>query len=175
MKSYKELARKYTPAEIAESFVFPGESDKKQREESLESFQKFRRETESRRSPKDKLISQLLQLRFLMEDYVKTDSYNTNYNFAYFLKEYIGRQQKKHKEFAHEIQVDPTELSQIINRRRPPSEKLIIRLEIHSNKSFPAIMWFKTIQMEKAFELVHDQELRETEHKHVKGKLAFSF
>src|SRR5579862_9559218 len=71
MKSYKDLAKEYSPKEIAESFFFPGESNKKQREESLETFRKFRREAESKRSPKDKLVSRLLQLRFLMEDYAK--------------------------------------------------------------------------------------------------------
>jgi hypothetical protein len=59
-------------------------------------------------------------------------------------------------------------LSQIINQHRQPTEKLIIRLEIHSNKNFPALLWFKLIEKEKAYKLIHDKELRERERKHVK-------
>jgi plasmid maintenance system antidote protein VapI len=175
MKSYKDIEKQFTPEEIAESFVFPSELNKKGKEASLENFRQFRQGAESKRSSKDKIISQLLQLRFLMVDSLKEKSYNKAYNFAYFLKEYIARIQKTNKEFAQEVGIDPTELSQIINKHRQPNEKLIIRLEIHSNRNFPAIMWFKVIEAEKAFELVHDKQLRDVEHRHVTGKLEFSF
>jgi plasmid maintenance system antidote protein VapI len=174
MKSYKEIEKKYTPKEIAESFVFPNDLNKVQREQSLNSFREWRKGNETNRTTESKLKIQLLQLKFLMEDYIKQVDYKNDYNFSYFLKEYIIRLEKKNKDFAEEIDIDPTELSQIINKHRAPNEKLIIRLEIHSNRNFPAIMWFKLIEKEKVFQLEHDTKLRISENKHVKSRLAFS-
>lgn len=174
MKSYKEIARKYKPEEIAESFVFPNDLKGIQKEQVLDGFRKWRKKNDLKRSSRSRLITQLLQLRFLMEDYIKESNYKKDYDFSYFLKEYIIRLEKKNKDFANEIDVDPTELSQIINKHRPPNEKFIIRLEIHSNKNFPAIIWFKLIEKERAFELLHNTQLRTAESKHVKSRLDFT-
>ncbi|HEX5554269.1 MAG TPA: hypothetical protein VFX43_13570 [Chitinophagaceae bacterium] len=175
MKSYKEIERKYTPQEIAESIVFPGTKNTKEREAVLSEFRDFRKGISDKQSEKSKTISLLLQLKFLIEDYLNTESFNKNYYFGYFLKEYIARLEKKNKEFATEIDVDPTELSQVINKHRKPTDKLIFRLEIHSNKNFPALMWFKLLEKERAYEILHNKGMIESEKKHVKRKLRFSF
>jgi hypothetical protein len=175
MKSYKEIAKKYKPEEIVESFIFPNDLNKTQKEQVLDNFRTWRKKNELKRTTESKLITQLLQLRFLMEDYIKESGYKKNYDFSYFLKEYITRLEKKNKDFANEIDVDPTELSQIINKHRPPNEKFIIRLEIHSNKNFPAIIWFKLIEKEKTFQLLNNIQLRASENKHVKSRLDFTF
>lgn len=175
MKSYKEIERKYTPQEIAESIVFTGTKNTKEREAVLSEFRDFRKGISDKQSEKSKTISLLLQLKFLIEDYLNTESFNKNYYFGYFLKEYIARLEKKNKEFAAEIDVDPTELSQVINKHRKPTDKLIFRLEIHSNKNFPALMWFKLLEKERAYEILHNKGIIESEKKHVKRKLRFSF
>jgi plasmid maintenance system antidote protein VapI len=175
MKSFKEIEREYSPEEIAESIVFPGTKDPKGREAELSEFRKFRKKMADKQSEKSKLISQLLQLRFLIEDYLETETFNKNYYFGFFLKEYIIRLEKKNNQFAEEINVNPTELSQIINKHRKPTEKLIFRLEIHSNRNFPALMWFKLLEKERAYELKHNKEIIDSEKKHVKPGLAFSF
>jgi plasmid maintenance system antidote protein VapI len=90
------------------------------------------------------------------------------------LKEYIIRLEKKNNKFASEINIDPTELSQVINRRRRPTEKLIFRLEIHSNRNFPALMWFKLLEKDRAYELKHHKEIIDKERKNVKEQLGFS-
>jgi hypothetical protein len=173
MKSYTALVKKLKPEEIAASFIFPG--NKRNKDKSLHLFREHRKKADLKRTPKDKLISKLLQLRFLMEDYVQSDAFDREFSFGYFLEEYISRLNKKKKIFAEEIGIDPTELSQIINRHRPPNEKFCIRLEVHSNSNFPAPIWFKVIEKEKIFELINDKGLRESESKHVKSKLQFSF
>ena len=175
MKSFKEIEKKYTGEEIAESLVFPGTKDLKEREAILSEFRNFRKNISDKQTEKNKRISLLLQLKFLIEDYLESNSFNKNLYFGYFLKEYITRLEKKNKEFAAEINVDPTELSQIINKHRKPTEKLIYRLEIHSNKNFPALMWFKILEKERAYELLHNRDMIENEKKHVKKKLEFSF
>lgn len=175
MKSYRNIEKKYTPEEIAESYVFPGELDSSQRVQAVEIFRNWRKKNESGRPIKSKLITRLLQLKFVMEDYVKQEEYKKDFDFSYFLVQYIDRLEIKKKEFAQEIDVDPTELSQIINRHRSPNEKFIIRLEIHSNKNFPAIIWFKLIEKERTFHLKNNTNLRLSEAKHVKSKLDFTF
>lgn len=172
MKALKNLEKKYTPAEIAEAFIFPGSEEGK--EGRLEALRQFRKEREAKRTDKDRLIAKLLQLRFQIEHAIQSKDYDKKLHFGFFLKEYISRLEKKNKEFASEVDVDPTELSLFINRRRDPPEKFIIRLEIHSNKNFPAIMWYKLIEKEKEYQLMHDKELRLKEREHVTGKLKFS-
>lgn len=175
MKTLKEIERQYTPEEMAESLVFPGPKDPKEREAMLAEFRKHRKKISEKQTEKSKLISHLLQLKFLIEDYLKSDTFNKDYYFGYFLKEYINRLEKKNNEFAVEIDVKPTELSQIINKHRKPTEKLIFRLDIHSNKNFPAVMWFRLLEKDRAYELKHNKGIIENERKHVKEKLAFSF
>jgi plasmid maintenance system antidote protein VapI len=174
MKSLKKIEQEYTPEEIAESFVFPGSKAPGEREAALEAFRQHRKNVSDKQSDKTKLISLLLQLKFLIEDYLKSEKFNKDYFFGYFLKEYIIRLEKKNNQFASEINVDPTELSQVINRRRRPTEKLIFRLEIHSNRNFPALMWFKLLEKDRAYELKHHKEIIDKERKNVKEQLGFS-
>ena len=70
MKSLKNIEKEYTPEEIAESFVFPGPKNPKEREALLAAFRKHRKKISDQESERTKLISQLLQLKFLMEDYI---------------------------------------------------------------------------------------------------------
>ena len=174
MKSLRKIEKEYTPEEIAESFVFPGSKDVTEREALLEAFRQHRKKVSNKHSDKTKLISQLLQLKFLIEDYLKSEKLTKEYSFGYFLKEYISRQEKKNNQFADEINVDPAELSQVINKHRRPTEKLIFRLEIHSNRNFPALMWFKLLEKDRAYELKHHKDIIDNEKKNVKQKLGFS-
>jgi hypothetical protein len=65
---YNDLLKQYTPAEIAESFIFPSPTDKKQREAMLSSFRVWRREKMEEQTEESKAISRLLQLKYLAED-----------------------------------------------------------------------------------------------------------
>jgi len=174
MKSLKNIEKEYTPEEMAESFIFRDSKTPREREAMLEAFRQHRKKVSDKHSDKTKLISQLLQLKFLIEDHIRSDKFNKDYSFGYFLKEYITRLEKKNKQFAEEISVDPAELSQVINKRRRPTEKLIFRLEIHSNRNFPALMWFKLVEKDRAYELKHHREVIDSEKKNVKQQLEFS-
>lgn len=175
LKPTQKIEQEYSPKETAESFVFPSDLKDKEKEQVLNAFRAHRKKISAKQSEKTKLIGQLLQLKFIMEDYIKSNSFNSDYYFGYFLKEYISRIEKKNKDFAREIEVDPTELSQVINRHRKPTEKLIFRLELHSNRNFPAIMWFSILEKERAYTLQLDRSIIESEKKHVKRPLEFSF
>jgi len=175
MKSFKEIEKEYSSKEIAESLVFPDTRNSVEREDALIAFRKLRKEIADAQTEESKIISRLLQLKFQIEDYLNADTFKDNLYFGHFLKEYIQRLEKKNKEFAEEIDIDPTELSQVINKRRKPTEKLVFRLDIHSNRTFPAIMWFKLIEKERIHELLHDKGVIDSERKHVRQRIAYSF
>lgn len=174
MKPFKELEKEYKPADIAESFVFPGIQDEKERNEVLSAFRKFRKEITVSRDEETRYKNQLLQLKFLMEDYLTSPEYDEKYDFAYFLSEYISRLQKNFKEFAKDIAVEPSTISQIIGKHRKPTDKIIYRLHIHSNTNFPAEMWYRLLEKERVYELRRNQSILKEESKYVKHKLTFS-
>ena len=147
----------------------------KEKEEGYEAMRAFKAERISKRTKEDDLKIRMLQLKYLIEDYIQSDRYDSKYSFAYFLREYIQRQNKKNSEFAKEISVSAVELSQLVNNHRDPNLKIIVRLEAHSNKNFPAIMWFSLYSKDKSVELIQNDELRESERKYVKKVLQFSF
>ncbi|HMI67217.1 MAG TPA: helix-turn-helix transcriptional regulator [Cyclobacteriaceae bacterium] len=159
---------------LDESFISPLLTGR-EREESERAFNDYRRKIESTKTQEDDTKFQLLQLKFLMEDYLRTDKYDENLNFGYFLRQYIKRLGKSNTEFANEISIKPTELSHLINSHRDPNPKILMRLEGHSNMIFPAIMWFKLISKEKALKFIsNNHHLRKTEGSRIKKKLQFS-
>ena len=175
MKSHKNIEEQYTPQEIAESFVFPGTKDPEERELMLAEYKKYRKQLSDNETEEGRIFSRLLQLKFQMEDYLANKVFNKSYDFGYFLKEYVARLDKKNKQFAEEIGIDPTELSQILNKHRKPTDKLIYRLHIHSNSGLPAIMWFRLLEKERIHELTYNKDVINNERPHVKQTLSFSF
>ncbi|HEY1202050.1 MAG TPA: hypothetical protein VGE79_13755 [Niastella sp.] len=65
---YNDLLKQYTPAEIAESFVFPGPTDKKQREVMLSAFREWRKKKSDEQTEERRVISRSLQLKYVGED-----------------------------------------------------------------------------------------------------------
>jgi murein L,D-transpeptidase YafK len=66
----------------------------------------FSKKISTKQTEESKIISKLLQLKFLIEDYITSNSSNGSYYFEYFLQEYIKRLEKKNNQFAGEIGVD---------------------------------------------------------------------
>lgn len=165
--------KKLTLEELAESYVFKNNVSAKELKEANSELAAARLKLRNTLSDKYTLYAKLLQLRFLMEDYSKSNSYDDKLSFAFFLKQYISLSYKINKEFANDIHLKATELSLILNRRRLPSDKIIVRLELHSNKVIPAISWFRIVEKEKENKLNIDSESRRTEAKFVKNRLRF--
>src|SRR5579859_1795928 len=123
MRPAKKSERKSVAEEIKEALVAPGSLKGEGRKEMLESFRAIRKKITEQYTVEDEFVTRFLQLKFLIEDYVSSDVFSDRYFFGYFLKEYISRQEKKNKEFAWEIDIDPAELSLVINRHRRPTDK----------------------------------------------------
>lgn len=173
MKTSK-LLKKYTSKELADAFVFRTKLSPAQRKKSDIQLNEMRKAVQKHITPKQLLLSRLLQLKYQIEDYLKNATYDMNLSFGYFLREYVKSVNKKNKDFADDIGIDETELSQILNKHRNPSEKIMIRLELHSNKTIPAITWLRLLEKEKEHEMLNDTIIRRTESKYVKNRLQLS-
>jgi plasmid maintenance system antidote protein VapI len=169
-----QLSKKYSDKELAESFVFRNKLTKKQKEAANKNLMAVRKKVQGQMTPEQILLTHLLQLRFQIEDYASIPTYNNKFSFGHFLKVYLKYLNKKNWEFASDINIHHTELSQIINNRRSPSDRFIIRLEIHSNKTIPAIAWYKLLEKEKEHMIATDSNIRKNESKFVKNKLHLS-
>lgn len=170
----KELNEEYTDKELAASFVFRNDLSKKEKEQADIDLKEMRNKLRGKVTPEKRLLGHLLQLKYQIEDYLKSPNYDSKRSFGFFLRSYLDALNKKNKEFARDISVAETELSQILNQHRKPSEKIIIRLEIHSNKIIPAITWFRLLEKQRAYEILTDKELRVRERSHVSNILKVS-
>jgi plasmid maintenance system antidote protein VapI len=167
-KEFDILLKQYGAEELGASLVFPkpkpGKPDKKTGNILLEELTKRR----SNLLTEDQLKAQIMQLRFQIEDYLKENRFNRKKTFGYFLKSYITILDRKSNEFADEIDINPTELSQYINNHRTPPQPVMIRLELHSQNIIPAIHWYRLAESRKLHELMSDKSLRREQKKFVK-------
>jgi plasmid maintenance system antidote protein VapI len=122
---------------------------------------------------KSEIYNQLLELKAHLLKYIESNRFEEKLSFGYFLNEYIRHQKKTDAQFAIEIGVADAAISQYINNRRKPTQKFMIRLELHSNSIFRAIDWFKLLQKEKEWEIITDQNLRIQESNYVRKRLKF--
>lgn len=167
----KELFEQYTPEEIADAFVLPSHLTEAEEEESRTQLMEILKIRRAAMTEEQKLHSNLLQLRYQMEDYVKSDKYDENYSFSSCLRRYIKLNYKVNKDFAKDIHLKDTELSQILNNHRLPNENTVVRLEIHSSNVISASLWLKVSQKEKEHKLKNNTELRKQQSKFVRNRL----
>jgi hypothetical protein len=160
-----------SPKETAEAMVFPITLSKKQKKEAKEQLAAARKQGQKELTEKDRLSLRVFQLKFQMEDYIKNGDFNPELTFGRVLKQYVDLLHVKRKQFADDISIDETLLSQFINHHRTPPAYIAIRLEIHSNNYIPATYWFKLVEKQKEFELKTDKALRKKEDKFVHRRL----
>lgn len=170
---YKKLRKKYTDEEIAEAYVFPITKSKKQQQKDAKEIGEALAKLRANRTPEQqwffRMLPKMMTLKQQMKDYVESKQYNDGKRFGYFLSKYIEVLEKKNKDFADDINVKPTELSQLLNHHRNPNIKILIRLEIHSDNNIPAYLWFKVLEKEKEHEIMNSKELRKQEMKYVRN------
>lgn len=170
----KELFEQFTPEEIADAFVFPSdlsEAEEKASRAELMEVLKIRRAAMTDQTKKE---LNLLQLKFQMQDYVKSEEYDERFSFASCLRRYIRINYKSNKDFAEDIHLKDTELSQILNHHRMPTENTMVRLEIHSDNCISALLWLKISQKEKEFRLQYNTDLRKEQGKYVRNRFQFA-
>ena len=168
----KKLTEKYSGKELVESFVFRNNLSGKEERQVANDIAAARAKLKHQTEKDHSLRFKLLQLKYQMEDYINRP-FDEQFTFGFFLKNYVDILKIKRYQFADEISIDETYLSQIINRHRPPSEEIIIRLELHSRNLINALTWFKLLEKEKENKINTDKSIRKKEKKYVKGTVAW--
>jgi hypothetical protein len=169
----KNNKNKFTLDELADSVVFESNLTREERKSADSELAEARRKNKERITGNQQLYAKVLQLRFLMEDYAKSEIFDQELSFASFLRKYIRLNYKVNKKFANDINIKEAELSLILNRHRLPNEKTIVRLELHSNSMIPAISWYRVLEKEKEHELQSNIAFKQKQNKHVKNRLNF--
>jgi len=169
--STKKIMQRYTPDEIVDAIILPVKLTKNQQKKAAIQLANHRAKRRLAMSDDDRLQIRLLQLKYRLEEYINKESYDPEYTFGYFLEQYLELTNIKKKEFANDIQIHSTQLSNIIKNRREPNESIFIRLELHSNNTIPAIDWFKLTEKTKEFAIRTNTALRIRESKFVIKKL----
>jgi hypothetical protein len=110
------------------------------------------------------LHAKLFQLKFKMEDYLKKPVYDNQNHFAQFLVFYVDAIYSKRSDFAKDINITPNFLSKIINSHRDPNEVFILKLMIHSEKTFKHVgafhkkTWYQVYFHEKLYDTMASQD-----------------
>jgi transcriptional regulator with XRE-family HTH domain len=154
--------------DIDESFETPSMTENQQKE-NLSAFGSYRQKIKKDILDEDRLRLRLLRLKFQISQFLNAQQ--SDYGFSFFLGFYMKCLELNGKTFAEEINIKPSELSQILHNRRDPNERIMMRLEIHSNYNFPAPLWYEVLAKQKALELMNDDKLRKEEETHVQPKL----
>ena len=171
--TYKKLLQEHSPRDLAESFVFPVKLSAKQQKAADLQLAEARQKVQEKMTDAERLTGRLMGLKFRMEDYFGAEKPNTEYSFGYFLKLYIELLDLKRREFAGQIGIDETLLSQLINQRRTPPDYIPIRLELHSNNSIPTEYWFRVIKKDReGIILLNKAAMRKKEMKYVTGGIS---
>jgi len=165
MKEYKN----YTDAELADAFIFPNDLSAEEVNAADAAFSKHRKEAMEKMNPAQHLLSKIMQLKFVMEDYINSRNLETDYSFGYFLHAYMDTLNKTTAILSHEITIDTSVIDSCLNDENTPDEKFLVRLDIHSNSLIPAHIWWRVLEKQKEKEIVNDEKkLMKSESKYVK-------
>src|SRR5579872_450959 len=120
--SIKKILKENTGGEIAGSMFLPARLTPKQKVKADEDLAAYRRLRRENMSPEERMRYQLMQLKFRLENYIQKGRYEPKHHFGYFLDQYLRVSGRKKKEFADDIQIHQTQLSNILKNRREPNE-----------------------------------------------------
>ena len=164
--------KKQSNKDQTEAQVFPSKLSPSEKKKAESEFAQFRLSRLNQMTEEERHYSRVLQLKYRMEEYINSKSYSSTYTFSYFLKEYIFSLNKKKMDFSREISLHFAQLSRLLNDKDEPNNKILVRLEIHSNNSIPALLWYRVVEKRKELELMSDVNLRKTESKRVRKNMA---
>ena len=168
---YKELSKKYSDEELVEGFVFNETLGDKEQKEAEAEFRRLRAERLKNMSSQEILVSKILQMKYLLRAYFKSDKYDPNFSFANQLKRYIEITNKNNKEIAENLDIHPTKLSRILNEKENPNIELMYRLEVHSDGEIPSHYWWRIYSRQYENKIKKDMEKKIDEAKKVTGQL----
>lgn len=168
---YQRLKEKYTDEEIVESMLIPADLSDKEKKELAKEMKEIRMQKLRETTEEDRILSDVMRLRFQMESYVKKSGFSFEKTFGKFLEEYIRILKKTRREIANDLSIHYTKLSRIINDKEEPNVELTYRLEKHSGNLIKAKLWWKLMIKKQEFIISQDEETRKVEQGKVKNPL----
>ncbi|MFK7972404.1 MAG: hypothetical protein AB8F95_18690 [Bacteroidia bacterium] len=162
-KIYQQLSKHYSDEEIADSMLIPADLTPEERQEADKELKAFRFKMLAEKTEEQRLYSDLLRFRYQLEDYIENLEYDTSMDFGVQLAEYIRILKRTKKRISEDLNTHYTKLSRIINNRESPNLEFIYRLEEHSGKLIPALVWWKLLIKKLEFEISKDKATRKTE------------
>jgi len=170
-KIFKELRKKYTLEEIADSMLIPADLTAEEQVQVNAEIRAYRMKLLAEMTDEDRILSDVMRLRFQMEAYLKEAGFSTEKTFGKFLAEYVRILNRSRKEMAANLPLHYTKLSRIINDKEEPNIELCYRLEKHSSELIKAELWWKLIIKKQAFILRQDKKTKKAEQKKVKNPI----
>ena len=170
----KKRKREQEDAEFGVDSRYPS---LKARKADSQELMKARLERMNNLSEDDIVRAKLVQLKLKMQDYLKQPVYKDYNFFTDFLSSYIDTVYSKRSNFANDIDITPVRLSQVLNNHREPHDEFMLRLMVHSEKTyqnvcdFPQKTWYQVYYQEKICDtILSEDEWRPEVEKHVKMK-----
>lgn len=168
---YLKLKEKYSDEEIVDSMLIPADLSEDEKKELAGEMRFIRMQKLRESTEEDRILSDVMRLRFQIEDYLKRDIFSFEKTFGKFLEEYIRILKKSKREIAEDLSIHYTKLSRIINDREEPNIELSYRLEKHSGNLIKAELWWRLMIKKQAFIISKDEETRKAEHQKVRNYL----
>ena len=172
-KIYQKLRKEYTDEEIADAMLIPADMTVEEKKESNKELRAFRLKVLSEMTEEQRLYSDLLRFRYLLEEYIENRDYDKSMEFGVQLEEYIRILKRTKKRISEELDVHYTKLSRIINNRETPNIEFMYRVEEHSGGLIPALIWWKLLIKKQEFDISRDKITREIEAAKVKRAISY--
>jgi len=170
--TYEDLRKQLSDEEIADSFVFRSSMSAEEREKAEEEFRKLRLERLGSMSDEQILLSELIKMKLLMEDYFERVEFAESYSFPEQLGAYISLTQKSQADFADDLGISKARLGHILAGEEHPDIALMYRLEYHSDGIIPATYWYRLHAKQVERSMSVDKENRTREYEQVKKPLS---
>ncbi|MCB0595285.1 MAG: hypothetical protein H6557_10015 [Lewinellaceae bacterium] len=170
-KIYQKLREQYSDEEIVDSMLIPADLSEEEKKELAKEMKAVRMQKLRETTEEDRILADVVRLRFQIEDYVNKQIFSFNQTFGKYLKEYIRITKKSRREIAGDLSIHYTKLSRIINDKEEPNIELSYRLEKHSGGIIRAELWWKLMVKKQAFIISKDEETRKAEQEKVKNPL----
>ena len=171
-KIYQKLREKYSDEEIAESAMIPADLTEDERKQSDAEILAYRMKKLQEMTDEDRILSDVMRLRFEIERYVKEGSFSFDKTFGHFLAEYLRAVRKSQNELSNDLSLHYTKLSRILNDKDEPNVELAYRLEKHSASLIKAELWWKLVIKKHEFIISSDVDTRKAEHEKVKNSIS---
>lgn len=168
---YQKLKEKYTDEEIVDSMLIPADLTKAEEKQLAKEMKEIRFQRLRQVSEEDRILADVMRLRFQIEAYLKSNIFSFNKTFGKYLEEYIRILNKPRKDFAEDLSIHYTKLSRIINDKEEPNIELAYRLEKHSGDLINAKLWWKLMIKKQEFIISQDDETRKEEQEKVSNPL----